>query len=210
MSKVLYIKANAKPAGQSRTFRISDEFINTYRQSHPDDEIVTLDLYKEGIDFLSAADINDIFGLKTPESKNHPILKYTYQFFEADLYVIAEPMWNLSIPAALKAYIDYICVTGITFKYTAEGAVGLCKEKKAVNITTRGGEYSKEPYSAFEMGDRYLRTIFGFLGITDFTTISADGLDVQGNEVEAIVSKAIKDAQEKARTFDLTRPLATV
>lgn len=201
MAKLLYIKANAKPEGVSRTFKISDSFIEAYKQSHPGDEIITMDLYKENIAFLSADDINSVFGPKTDESRKHPILKYAYQFAEVDKYVIAEPMWNLSIPAILKAYIDYICVTGITFKYTAEGPVGLCTGKKAINISARGGEYSKEPASAYEMGDRYLRTIFAFLGITDFTTISADALDVAGNDLEAIVGNAIKDAQEKARSF---------
>lgn len=201
MSKVLYIKANAKPEGVSRTFKISDSFIEAYKQSHPEDEIITLDLYEEGIKLLSADDINAVFGLKTEESRKHPILKYAYQFAEADKYVIAEPMWNLSIPAILKAYIDYICVTGITFKYTAEGPVGLCTGKKAVNISGRGGQYSTEPYSAYEMGDRYLRTIFAFLGITDFTTIPADGLDVMGIDVEAILGNAIKDAKEKVKNF---------
>lgn len=201
MSKILYIKANAKPEGASRTFKISDGFIEAYKHSHPGDEIITLDLYEEGIGLLSAEDINTVFGPKTDESKNHPILKYAYQFVEAEKYVIAEPMWNLSIPAILKAYIDYICVTGITFKYTAEGPVGLCTGKKAINISARGGQYSVEPFASFEMGDRYLRTIFGFLGITDFTTISADELDVVGIDVEAIVGNAIKEAQEKAKNF---------
>ena len=201
MSKVLYIKANAKPEGVSRTFKISDSFVEAYKQSHPDDQIITLDLYKEEIKLLSTDDINAVFGPKTEESRKHPILKYAYQFAEVDKYVFAEPMWNLSIPAILKAYIDYICVTGITFKYTAEGPVGLCKEKKAINISARGGQYSTEPFSSFEMGDRYLRTIFAFLGITDFITISADGLDVMGNDVDAIVGNAIKDAQGKAKNF---------
>jgi FMN-dependent NADH-azoreductase len=201
MSKVLYIKANAKPEGTSRTFKIADSFIEAYKESHPEDEIITLDLYKEGIGLLSEEDINSVFGPKTAESKNHPILKYAYQFAEADKYVVAEPMWNLNIPAILKAYIDYICVTGITFKYTAEGPVGLCQGKKAVNISARGGEYSVEPFSAFEMGDRYLRTIFGFLGITDFTTISADALDVIGNDVNGIVQNAVNTAKEIAKNF---------
>lgn len=201
MGKILYIKANAKPEGVSRTYRISDSFIETYKQSHPEDEIITLDLYKEGIALLSTEDINTVFGPKTEESKKHPILKYAYQFADAEKYIIAEPMWNLSIPAILKAYIDYICVTGITFKYTAEGPVGLCTGRKAINISARGGEYSKGHASAYEMGDRYLRTLFGFLGITDFTTISADALDVIGNDVELIVGNAIKEAQEKAKNF---------
>ena len=128
-------------------------------------------------------------------------MKYAYQFIEVDKYVIAEPLWNLGIPAILKAYIDYVSVTGITFTYTTTGPVGMCLGKKAINITSRGGDYSKPPAANFEMGDKYLRTIFGFLGVTDFTTIAADGLDVIGNDVDAIVGHAIKIAQEEAVFF---------
>ena len=201
MSKLLYIKANAKPKGNSRTFKVSYSFIESYKESHPDDTIITLDLYEENINLLSEDDINNIFGPKTAESRNHPILKYAYQFSEVDKIVIAEPMWNLSIPAILKAYIDYICVTGVTFKYTEQGPVGLCTGKKAINISSRGGDYSNKPFSEYEMGDRYLRTIFGFLGITDFTTIAIDGLDVIGNDVDRVLEDAIKDAHEMARNF---------
>ena len=201
MSKLLYIKANAKPAGASRTFRISDSFIAAYAKSHPGDEITTLDLYTEDIDFLKEEDINTVFGPKTEQSRKHPLLKYAYQFAEADKYVIAEPMWNLSIPAILKAYIDYITVTGITFTYTEQGAVGLLKNKKALNIISRGGDYCSEQSCEFEMGDRYLRTIFGFFGITNYTAISADALDIVGADIEGIVGKAIKEAQELAGRF---------
>lgn len=201
MSKVLYIKANPKPVDQSRTYRISDSFIEEYKKLHPEDEITTLDLYQEGIRFLSMEDIGTVFGEKSEDSRNHPILKYTYQFVEADKFVIAEPLWNLSIPAILKAYIDYITVTGITFKYTAEGPVGLCQGKKAVNIIARGGLYSEEPYASYEMGDRYLRTIFAFLGITDYNSIAAEELDVIGKDVTAIVDNAITKAKELAKSF---------
>lgn len=201
MSKVLYIKANAKEEGKSRTFKIADSFIEEYKKSNPNDEIITLDLYKEGIAPLPVGQLDELHVPAPGFGKDHPILKYAYQFVEADKYVIAEPFWNLSIPSILKAYIDYVTVTGITFKYTEEGVVGLCKGKKAVNIVSRGGDYSSEPFASFEMGDRYLRTILGFLGIEDFTTIAANGLDVIGNDVDAIVGDAIASAKELAKNF---------
>lgn len=201
MSKVLYIKANAKPEGTSRTYTVSDEFIAEYKKNNPDDEITTLDLYDEGIDFLSAEDIEVVFGPKTEESKSHPILKYAYQFLEADKYVVASPFWNLGLPAILKAYVDYICVTGITFKYTEHGPVGLCEGKKAVHIVSRGGHYMEGPGTGFEMGDRYLRVLFGFLGIVDFSTIAVEGVDIIGADVDAIVQKAAKQAKEAAADF---------
>ncbi|MBU3803604.1 MAG: FMN-dependent NADH-azoreductase [Candidatus Cellulosilyticum pullistercoris] len=201
MSKVLYIKANIKPEGQSKTYQISDSFIDEYRRNNPQDEIITLDLYKEGIDFLKGEDLGAIFGPKTEESKKHPILKYAYQFVEADKYVIAAPMWNLSFPAILKAYIDYISVAGITFKYTAEGPVGLCSGKKALFVASRGGDYSKGNGMQFEMGERYIRTIFAFYGITDVQSITADNIDVMGMDVDAILDEAVNKVKQLAEQF---------
>ena len=198
MSKVLYIKANIKPEGQSRTFKVSDSFIEEYKKANPGDEVITLDLYEEKIDFLRPEDLGKIFGPKDEESRNNPILKYAYQFAEADKFVIAAPMWNLSMPAILKAYIDYISVTGITFKYTAEGPVGLLNGKKAVHVVSRGGEYVNAPY---EMGDKYLRTILGFFGITDVETIAIENVDVIGADVEGKVNDSIKEAKKVAQKF---------
>jgi FMN-dependent NADH-azoreductase len=201
MSKVLYIKGNTTPEEISRTYKISNSFIDAYRQKNPDDEIITLDLYKEGICLPSLKDVQSIMGAKNEASRNNPSLKYAYQFADADKYVIAEPMWNLSIPALLKTYIDFVSVSDITFKYTMKGPVGLLQGKKAVNIITRGGDFSHGPAASMLMDDKYLRAIFIFFGITDFTTISANRLDIMGEDVEAIVQKAIREAKEIAMNF---------
>ncbi len=198
MSKVLYIKANIKVEGESRTFKVSDSFIEEYKKNNPSDEVITLDLYEENIDFLRPDDLGKIFGPKNDESRNNPILRYAYEFAEADKYIIAAPMWNLSIPAILKAYIDYISVTGITFKYTAEGPVGLLNNKKAVHIVSRGGEYGNAPY---EMGDRYLRTILRFFGISDIETIAIENVDVMGADVQGKVEEGIEKAKLVAQKF---------
>lgn len=195
MSKVLYVKANIKNEGESRTFKVSDSFVEEYKKNNPEDEIITLDLYKENIDFLRVDDLGKLFGPKDEESKNNSILKYAYQFADADKYIIAAPMWNLSFPAILKAYIDYVSVSGITFKYTAEGPVGLLNNKKAVHIVSRGGGYDNSPY---EMGDRYLRTILGFFGIKDIETIAIDNLDVMGVNVKEKVEEGIEKADRKS------------
>lgn len=201
MNKVLYIKANIKPEGESRTFKVSDSFIEEYKKNNPNDEITVLDLYKEKIDFLRPEDLQAVFGKKTEESKNHPILKYAYQMAEADKVVIAAPMWNLGAPAIVKAYFDYVSVTGITFKYTAEGPVGICKANKAVIVSGRGGDYSNEITSQFEMGERYLRTILAFFGIKDVKSVAAENLDVYGMDVEKIVDEAILEVKEIAKEF---------
>ena len=158
-------------------------------------------MYKERIGFLRPEDLEKLLGEKDDEVRKNSILRYVYQFVDADKYIIAAPMWNLSIPAILKAYMDYVCASGITFKYTENGPVGLCKGKKAVHIVSRGGNYSEGPAKEYEMGDRYLRTIFAFFGITDFTTIAADKLDDKSEDVEAILNKAIVRATNVAKEF---------
>lgn len=201
MTKVLYIKANAKPEGQSRSFKVSDSFIEEYKKNNPEDEVITLDLYKENINFLQTEDLQSVFGPKTEESKNHPILKYAYQFAEADKYVISAPMWNLSFPAILKAYIDYVSVTGVTFKYTAEGPVGLCKDKKALFVSARGGQYVEGKNAELEMGERYIRAILGFFGVTNVQSLTIENLDIMGADVEGIVNEAIAKAANIAKEF---------
>lgn len=198
MSKVLYIKANIKPEGQSRTNKVSDSFVDEYKKNNPQDEVIVLDLYKEDIDFLRPEDLGAVFGPKDENSKNHPKLKYAYQFADADKYIISAPMWNLSIPAILKAYIDYVTVTGITFKYTAEGPVGLLNNKKAVYVVSRGGEYEGTPY---EMGEKYLRTMLAFYGVTDVETIALENLDVIGVDVEEKLREGVSKARSIAQTF---------
>lgn len=198
MSKVLYIKANIKNEGESRTFKVSDSFVEEYMKNNSQDEVIVLDLYKEKIDFLRPEDLGVVFGPKNEDSKKHPVLKYAYQFAEADKYIIAAPMWNLSMPAILKAYIDYVSVTGITFKYTEKGPVGLLNDKKAVHIVSRGGEYGDAPY---EMGDRYLRTILGFFGIHDIETIAIENLDVAGVDVQGKIEEGIEKSKLIAQKF---------
>lgn len=198
MSKVLYIKANIKNEGESKTFKVSDSFVEEYKNNNPQDEVIILDLYKEKIDFLRPEDLGEIFGPKDEDSKKHHILKYAYQFAEADKYIIAAPMWNLSVPAIVKAYIDYVSVAGITFKYTEEGPVGLLNNKKAVHIVSRGGEYGNAPY---EMGDRYLRTILGFFGINDIETIAIENVDVIGADVQEKIQEGIEKSKLIAKKF---------
>jgi FMN-dependent NADH-azoreductase len=201
MSKLLYIKANAKADGESRTFQISDRFIKTYQEKNPKDEVVELDLYDAGLQFLPKGKLNELHEAVLQKDKSHPVLKFAFQFIEADKYVVAEPIWNLGLPAILKAYIDYVAVGGITFVYTEKGPVGLCQNKKAVNIITRGGDYSSEPMGSLEMADKYLRNIFRFMGITDFTTLATDRLDIVTEDTTKLLKDAIEKSEEMALTF---------
>jgi len=201
MAKLLYIKANPKPDGESRTFRISESFITAYREANPGDQIITRNLYDEEVKPITAEQLRARSDPKDDGALKHPVYQYAYEFKAADKIVIAAPMWNLSFPAILKCYLDYIMAVGITFQYTEKGPVGLCQGKKAVHIVTRGGMYSEGPAAALEMGDKYLRGLFAFLGVTDFKTVAAEMLDVVGTDVEGIMAKTIKKAVEVAKNY---------
>ena len=201
MSKLLYIKANIKPEGQSRTFKVADSFVEEYKRLNPNDEVIVRDLYEENIDFLRAEDLGVLFGEKNAESRNHPILKYAYEMAEADKVVIAAPMWNLGVPAIVKAYFDYVSITGITFKYTENGPVGIANASKALIVSSRGGNYSDGVAAQFEMGERYLRTILSFFGVKEVKSIAAENLDVIGMDVEKILGDTITKAKEIAKNF---------
>jgi len=198
MKTLLYIKANPKPDNVSRTFKISEKFIEAYKKNNPEDKIITLDLYKENVSFLTSAQIT---GHNSGPDENDIMIKHAKQFASADKFVFAAPLWNLGLPAIVKAYMDYVTVKGITFKYTEKGAAGLLAGKKAVFITARGGFYSDPPMSEFETGNRYLKTILGFLGISDYTLITAEGLDVIGQDIEKIINEASGKAIKLAENF---------
>lgn len=193
---LLYIKANPKSDHESRTFQISEHFIQAYKAEHPQDQIVTLDLYQEKIGPLSAEEV----ALTHAQAGEHPFLKYAKQFQTANKVVIAAPLWNLGSPAILKAYFDRITIVGVNFSYTETGPKGLCSGK-ALHITSRGGVYSEGPTAGYEMADRYIRTILGFLGFCDIETIAAEGLDIQGADVKSIVENAKRKAVEMAKVF---------
>lgn len=201
MKTILYVKANPKPNELSRTFQISEKFIESYKKKNPQDKIITLDLYKEDINFLTMESIQQIFGPKNESSKNNPLLSYAYTFAQADKYVIAAPLWNLGVPSILKAYFDYITVKDISFKYTAQGPVGLLTNKNALYISARGGRYDIEPMSNFEFGERYVKTILNFLGITNYSSLFADGVDITGADIKQIVNTAVEKAQNLAEIF---------
>lgn len=110
------------------------------------------------------------------------------QFAAADTIVIAAPFWDLSFPALLKQYLESICVTGLTFRYSPEGIpIGLCKAKRLYYVTTSGGPIYDDSF-----GFGYVRALCQQLfGIRDCRSIRAENLDIVGNDPEAILREAI-------------------
>jgi FMN-dependent NADH-azoreductase len=110
----------------------------------------------------------------------------------ADTIVLAVPMYNFSIPSTLKAWIDHVARRGRTFRYSEKGPEGLLKNKKVFVLVARGGVYSKgAPHAAFDFQEPYLRTVLGFLGMTDVTFVHFEGLAMGPDAANAHRSKAL-------------------
>jgi FMN-dependent NADH-azoreductase len=110
------------------------------------------------------------------------------EVLDADVLVIGAPMYNFSIPAALKAYFDQIARAGRTFKYTESGPVGLVEGKKAYVVIATGGVALGSPYD-FSKG--YLQTFLGFIGVTDVEFVTLDEMMSKSAEKITAVEEAI-------------------
>lgn len=94
----------------------------------------------------------------------------------ADTIIIGAPMYNFGIASTLKAWFDYVLRAGVTFRYSEAGPEGLVKGKRVIVIESRGGLYSEGPAHAMDSQEPHLRTLLGFIGITDITFIRAEKL----------------------------------
>ena len=113
-------------------------------------------------------------------------------FLLADIVVIGAPMYNLSIPSQLKAWIDGISVAGKTFRYTPTGSIGLCKAKRVILASSRGGIYTApSPAAAFDYQETYLKGFFTFIGIEDLSIIRAEGVSIDAEHRKNAMESAM-------------------
>lgn len=211
MSQVLYITAHPYGETQSYSMAVGKAFIDRYKEVNPNDEIIHLDLYKEDIPYIDADVFNgwgklqkgtDFDELSDSEKKKvGRLTQLSDQFIKADKYVFVTPMWNFSFPPLMKAYIDSIAVAGKTFKYTAQGPIGLLTDKKALHIQARGGIYTEGPAASMELGHRYLELLMQFFGVPDFEGLFVEGHAAMPDKAQEIKENAIAKAKDLAQTF---------
>lgn len=156
----------------SRT--LSADLVAAERRLHPDLEVTYRD--------VAAAPFQHLTGAHLAASEAAPGIDAVEgaaalaEFLAADIIVIGAPMYNLTIPSQLKAWLDRLVVAGKTFRYTSAGAEGLAGGKKVQIASTRGGAYAGTPLESIDHQESLLRTVFGFLGITDITFFRAENL----------------------------------
>lgn len=118
------------------------------------------------------------------------------ELLAADVLIVEVPMCNFTIPATLKSWIDQIARSGITFRYTEKGAIGLLQNKKVYLIIASGGVYSDKEMQAFDFTESYLKYVFQFMGITDIVTYRVEGTAIPELKNQ-VWQKALKQLEEK-------------
>lgn len=169
--------------GASFSIKLGHAVAEKLQKANPSSTLKVHDLTNKPFPHLEEAHLNSFF---TPAEQHSPemaeAIKHSDQaiaeLMEADAIVIGVGMYNFSIPSTLKAWIDHIARAGKTFNYSANGPEGLVKGKKVYLAITSGGIYSEGPMKAYDFTEPYLRTVLGFIGMTDVTVIRAEGLSM--------------------------------
>lgn len=204
MSRLLYIQSS--PRGErSHSIAVADAFIQAYRQKHPDDEIVTLNVFDASLPSFDGLAVQAKYMILHGQSHSKQeqqvwknVEQVIDQFTSADKYVLAVPMWNFSIPYRLKQYIDLLVQPGYTFSYSQEkGYQGLIIGKPMLVVYARGGQYtSGSQTEAFDLQKKYMELIFGFIGFENIHSVIVEPTLQGGPEVAAAKQQ---DAIEKAK-----------
>ncbi|MDZ8259706.1 FMN-dependent NADH-azoreductase [Nostoc sp. ChiQUE01b] len=201
MVNILHI--DSSPRGErSHSRELSKEFVSAWKAVHPEDAIAYRDLGHHPVPHVDEAWIAAAFS--PPETHTSELTKairisdeLVDEFLAADRYVFGVPMYNFNIPSTFKAYIDQIVRINRTVALDAQGFKGLVEGKKAVILTARGGDFSAtSPFLAYDFQEPYLRTIFGFIGITDIQFINANSLNEGDARTQSLseARAAIQDA----------------
>ena len=205
MSKLLVVKVNPKPAGQSVGLTVGEAFVNAYKEANPADAVTETNLFERYIPEVDGSMLAAWGALAA--GKTFADLSETQQkqleasgaileeFMAHDKYVFITPMWNLMFPARLKSYIDALCVAGKTFRYTANGPEGLLKNKKAFHIVASGGVHQ----GAY--GDKYLRGILNFIGIEDVGSLYVEGQALTPDKAQEILEASKTRARDVGKRF---------
>ena len=208
MSKVLFIKANDRPADQAISSKMYETFVNTYKEANPNEEITELDLFNVELPYYGNTAITGGYKrsqgmeLSAEEAKAADIVeKYLKQFLAAEKVVFAFPLWNFTVPAPLVTYISYLSQAGVTFKYTEQGPVGLAGDKKVVLLSARGSDYSSEQMAPLEMAVNYVKTLLGFWGITNPETVVIEGHNQYSDRAQEIIADGLEKVVKVAEKF---------
>jgi len=208
MSTLLHL--NSSPLyGRSVSRELTSAFVAQWKASHPDGKVIDRDLNATAISPITEEWVGAVYtpeSARTPEQKKLLALSDTLiaELEQADEYVIGVPMHNFGVPSVLKLWIDQICRVGKTFSYADGRPKGLIIGKKATFIVATGGIYDAQTQMAsFNFVEPYLRSLFGFLGLTDATFLTTGGTMAlnHGQDRDAFLAPHLEAVQTHAVTI---------
>lgn len=180
--KILHLISSPRRVA-SFSIRLGNEIIERLQKRYPDAVVKTHDLTQTPFPHLEEVHLNSF--MTDPLKRNEefvdaakPSDEAIAELMEADIIVIGVPMYNFSIHSTLKAWIDHVMRSGITFRYSAAGPEGLVKNKKVFLAVSTGGVYSEGPMKDFDFTEPYLVKALNFIGITDITTYRVEGTGI--------------------------------
>ena len=186
MKKILFVNACVRPC--SRTYLLAQEILNKLNG-----QIEKVNLAREQLPPLDLELLEKRDRLISSGGFSDPLFRYAAQFASADEIVIAAPYWDLAFPSILRIYLEHVTVVGVTFQYSPEGIpLGLCKARRIIYATTAGG-----PIADRNLGYDYIKALSdAFYGIPEVLCFQAEGLDIQGADVNRILQDAAARIKE--------------
>ena len=187
MTKLLVIRSAA--TGEAS---VSNQLIDAYLAAHPAAEVVERNLDSDPVPHVTSASLAGI-GRQAPEGAAFAEARALQdrlidEVFAADVIVIGLPLYNFGMPSTLKAWFDYVARAGTTFHYTAQGPEGLVKGKRAIIAQARAGKY--DDAAGFPFGVAHVKSLLGFIGVTDVAVVTAEGLAFGPEAAAAAVAAA--------------------
>jgi FMN-dependent NADH-azoreductase len=190
MKKILHVISSPRNDA-SFSIKLGNAIIEKIKAAHPGSTVKETNLVTTHFPHLEEAHLTSFFTppeSRTPESAaavrhSDEAIK---EIMEADILVIGAPLYNFNIHSSLKAWLDHIVRSGLTFRYDANGPEGLVKGKKAYIAMASGGIYSEGPMQSHDYVVPYLKWILGFIGITDVTVQRIEGTAIPGIQDTAV------------------------
>lgn len=204
MTNVLVVKANNRPDGVST--KMYETFVEEAKNV-AGLNLTTYDVFEEDMPYFGQ-DLFNAFGkvqngeeLTDVESR---LLAAKQKAMDAvasaDVVVLAFPLWNLTIPATLQTFVDYIYAAGFMFKYTPEGvAMQLMTDKKFVVLNARGGIYSTPEAQSMEMSVNYIKNVFGGVaGMQLLDEVVIEGHNADSSRAQEIIAAGMERVKASA------------
>jgi FMN-dependent NADH-azoreductase len=200
--------------GRSVSRQLTGAFVDKWKSAHPNGTVIDRDLNATPIPPVTAEWVGAAYTPKearTPQQGELLTLSDTLlaELEHADEYVLGVPMHNFGVPSVLKLWIDQIARVGRTFSYADGTPKGLLKGKKATFIIATGGIYDAQTQMAsFNFVEPYLRSVFGFLGVTDATFLTTGGTAAlnYGQDRDAFLAPHLQAVRTHAQSFQGGQP----